>query len=43
MEHLCEESMRRFQEHRDAAKAAELEAETILDRFVEVHAVTTLY
>jgi len=35
MEHLCEESLRRFREHRDAADAAELEAEKILDRFTE--------
>lgn len=42
MEHLCEESLRRFREHRDAAEAAELEAESTLDRFTEVLFVTTL-
>ena len=43
MERLCEASLRRFREHRDAAEAAELEAENILDRFTEVHATTTLF
>ena len=43
MERLCEESLRRFREHRDAAEAADLEAENILDRFKEVHATTTLF
>jgi len=43
MERLCEASLRRFREHRDAAEAAELEAENILDRFTEVRATTTLF
>jgi hypothetical protein len=41
MERLCEESLRRFREHRDAAETAELEAENILDRFTEVGVVVT--
>ena len=43
MERLCEESLRRFREHRDAAEAAELEAVNILDRFTEVHCHCALF
>lgn len=41
MERLCEESLRRLREHRDAVEEAELEAESILDRFTEVPAIAT--
>jgi hypothetical protein len=43
MERLCEASLRRFREHRDATEAAELEAESILDRFTEVTCYSDLF
>lgn len=36
MERLCNASLQRFREHRDATDTAEIEVQNILDRFTEV-------